>query len=241
MPPDREPPATSAALTRPASRDTRARRDRARRAILEAAIREFSERGYFQVSTRDIARRAGVSVGLPYRYFDSKEALVTACIELGGRIWLERLRRHMDAHPPATLAAHLVEHLVCVRRFLAEDDLGIWRFYKRHVDRDDIPFLAQLADAGDTKPVFDQALDRAVARGEIREDVPRDLAQYVVDMVYTDLQETLYYRYGTRDFGLGAAVDEAQARRILTRIVRTALAGILRKNTDSEQGEGHDD
>lgn len=222
-----------------AVRDTRALRERARRAILEAAIREFSERGYFQVSTRDIARRAGVSVGLPYRYFPSKEALVAECIDLGARIWLETLRRHLADHPPATLADHLVEHLVCVRRFLAEDDLGIWRFYKRHVDRDDTPFLAQLSQAGDTMHLFDAALDRAIATGEIREDVPRDLAQYVVDMVYTDLQETLYYRYGTRDFGLGAAADESQARRILERIVRTALAGILRQDVGAEPGEDH--
>lgn len=218
----------------PGSRDTSIRRDRTRRAILEAAIREFSERGYFRVSTRDIARRAGIAVGLPYRYFASKEALVTACIDLGSHIWLERLGRHLDENPAKTLADHLVEHLVCVRRFLADDDLGIWRFYKRHIDRDDIPFLDRLAKAGDARPGFDRALDQAIARGEIREDVPRELAQYLVDMVYTDLQETLYYRYGDRDFGLGAAADEDEARRLLARIVRTALAGILRRDTEGE-------
>jgi AcrR family transcriptional regulator len=212
----------------PNTRNTRARRDRTRREILEAAIREFSERGYFQVSTRDIARRAGVATGLPYRYFESKQALAIECIELGDRIWQDCLKRHMAAHPPATLVGHMVEHMVCVRRFLAEDDLGIWRFYKRHVDRDDVPFLDQLTNAGDSRPAFDHALDRSIERGEIREDVPRDLAQYIVDMVYLDLQETLYRRYGCRDFGLGGATDEAGARAIIEKIARTALAGILR-------------
>lgn len=212
----------------PARRDTRALRERARRRILEAAIREFSERGYARVSTRDIARRAGVAVGLPYRYFQSKDELFAACIDLGSGIWRERLARHMAEHPPRTLAEHVVEHLVCVRSFLSEDDLGLWRAYMRHIACDDVPFLARLEEAGNTTPLFDHALQSAVARGEIREDVPWDLAQYVVDMVFTDVQETLYHRYGSRDFGLCAAASEAEARALLTRIVDTALAGILR-------------
>jgi AcrR family transcriptional regulator len=42
------------------------------------AIRLIAERGYEATTLRDIARAAGVSVGLLYRYFPSKQAIVIA-------------------------------------------------------------------------------------------------------------------------------------------------------------------
>ena len=51
-----------------------------RQRLLEAAARELVERdGILEVE--GVARRAGVSVGLIYRYFDSKAGLVGAVVE----------------------------------------------------------------------------------------------------------------------------------------------------------------
>lgn len=52
------------------------RGEQTRRAIVEAALRLFSELGYEKTTMRAIARTAGVSVGNAYYYFPSKEALV---------------------------------------------------------------------------------------------------------------------------------------------------------------------
>lgn len=49
-----------------------------RQHILDTAITMFAEKGYEETTMRDIAAAAGVSLGLTYRYFDSKEALVLA-------------------------------------------------------------------------------------------------------------------------------------------------------------------
>jgi AcrR family transcriptional regulator len=49
-----------------------------RAAILDAALRLFAERGYQGATMRDIAREAGCSLGLAYRYFSRKEELVLA-------------------------------------------------------------------------------------------------------------------------------------------------------------------
>jgi AcrR family transcriptional regulator len=51
---------------------------RTRRAIIEAALRLFRERGYDDTTMRAIATEAGVSVGNAYYYFESKEHLVQA-------------------------------------------------------------------------------------------------------------------------------------------------------------------
>lgn len=52
--------------------------ERTRAKILEAALALFQEKGYAATTLRDIAGAAGVSLGLTYRYFASKEELVLA-------------------------------------------------------------------------------------------------------------------------------------------------------------------
>ena len=51
---------------------------RTRERILEAALRLFAERGYEATTMRDVAREAGASLGLAYRYFGSKEEFALA-------------------------------------------------------------------------------------------------------------------------------------------------------------------
>ena len=57
-----------------------------------AALELFCERGFHGTSVPAIAERAGVSVGLMYRYFTGKEELVNHLY----RVWKERLRTFIE-------------------------------------------------------------------------------------------------------------------------------------------------
>src|SRR5438094_4209343 len=46
--------------------------------ILNAAVACFAKRGFHQASMQDISAEAGISVGLIYRYFQNKEAVISA-------------------------------------------------------------------------------------------------------------------------------------------------------------------
>src|SRR6476646_5008296 len=64
--------------------------------ILDAALVCFAKRGFHQTSMHDISAEAGISVGLIYRYFENKEAVISAMAdrhkkEIGDM--LERARR----------------------------------------------------------------------------------------------------------------------------------------------------
>ena len=61
-------------------RDSRAREKRAD--ILEAASRLFAERGFRDVSTAALAAEAGVSTATLYRYFNDKETLFGAVVDV---------------------------------------------------------------------------------------------------------------------------------------------------------------
>ena len=65
-------------VERKAPRTDRGRRTQ--RAILDAALAEFGERGFHEASISGITRRAGVALGSFYTYFDSKDALFRALV-----------------------------------------------------------------------------------------------------------------------------------------------------------------
>src|SRR5437867_526319 len=49
-----------------------------REQIMQAAMACFAKRGFHQTSMHDISAEAGISVGLIYRYFENKEAVISA-------------------------------------------------------------------------------------------------------------------------------------------------------------------
>jgi len=55
-----------------------ARRDQ----ILDAATRVFAQKGFSRATTREVAREAGVSEGTIYNYFEDKDALLMAILDV---------------------------------------------------------------------------------------------------------------------------------------------------------------
>lgn len=62
----------------------------ARRQLYEVAVRLIAAQGYEATTLRDIAREAGVSPGLLYRYFPSKRAVVLALYDELSAAYAER-------------------------------------------------------------------------------------------------------------------------------------------------------
>ena len=78
--------------------------------IMEAAASLFAARGFHQTAMMDVAERAGVSVGLIYRYFSNKEDMIATVAEREVRLWESRMIGLVDnlqfkrAAPPDQLA-----------------------------------------------------------------------------------------------------------------------------------------
>jgi AcrR family transcriptional regulator len=71
-----------------------------REQILDAACRVFAEKGFAGASIREIAREVGVTEGLLYHYFESKEQLMHACWkERSWRAHLERILAEAEGKP----------------------------------------------------------------------------------------------------------------------------------------------
>src|SRR5438105_6742789 len=83
--------------------------------ILDAALVCFGKRGFHQASMHDISAEAGISVGLIYRYFENKDAVISAMADRHKKEIGEVLERARQAptlleSPEIVCIAHCCEH-----------------------------------------------------------------------------------------------------------------------------------
>lgn len=71
------------AVADPAAKSHQRRKDARPGELARAALEVFSEHGFAAARLEEVARRAGVSKGTVYLYFESKEALFKAAVEVG--------------------------------------------------------------------------------------------------------------------------------------------------------------
>jgi AcrR family transcriptional regulator len=71
-------------------------------AVLEAAGALADERGHELVTTTDIARRAGISIGTLYRFFDDKPAVYRALALIHLEEFVARLEQRLATDQPAS-------------------------------------------------------------------------------------------------------------------------------------------
>ncbi len=96
-----------------------------REQILAAAMNCFAKRGFHQTSMHDISAEAGISVGLIYRYFENKEAVISAMADRHKREIQEMLlqtamdgvtdliaQSREEANAPNGLKAHELSELI---------------------------------------------------------------------------------------------------------------------------------
>ncbi len=105
---------TAASRTRARSVATQDRR----RAILDAALRCFSECGYSRTWIQDVRRLSGATTGSIYHHFGDKEGLAAALYADGLELYQEAMLSCLEAADTAEAAVRGVvqEHFAWVRR-----------------------------------------------------------------------------------------------------------------------------
>jgi AcrR family transcriptional regulator len=81
--------------------------------ILAAAMEVFAEHGFHGTPTRELARRAGVSEGLVFQHFPTKEALISAILDhVGFEDRIQMMEEHLYRMPPREGLLRIAEHLL---------------------------------------------------------------------------------------------------------------------------------
>lgn len=100
-------------------------RETTRAEIVAGAMRLFAQNGYAHTTTRAIAGQAGISTGLMYHYFDSKEALLEAVFESCMAILSQAFAEAYTAAEPGRRIAGLLRSMFD----LLERDRDFWALF----------------------------------------------------------------------------------------------------------------
>ncbi|MFA7536638.1 MAG: TetR/AcrR family transcriptional regulator [Desulfuromonadales bacterium] len=150
------------------------KKEETRRAILQAAIRLFSEKGYERTSVEDLARAAGIGKGTIYGYFrDKSEVFLAFCEEEIDAVFAALAKR---SDPGAPLLEKLMTLFMTQFRFVTEN-----REFGRHFVREmAFPHLAGSEKSRDLDARYLSAvgklLEEGRQRGELRDGIDPFLA-----------------------------------------------------------------
>ncbi|MFC6999653.1 TetR/AcrR family transcriptional regulator [Rufibacter roseus] len=92
--------------------------------ILESAMELFAQQGFDRTSIRQIAQSAGISLGLLYNYYSSKEELLKAGLLKGRQSVLESYQK-----PEELSAYQFLDHHVRTTFKVLEENRNFWKLY----------------------------------------------------------------------------------------------------------------
>jgi TetR/AcrR family acrAB operon transcriptional repressor len=93
-----------------ASKRRSARAERRRHRILDAAAHCFGLNGFTKTTVEEIASNAGVSKGLVYAYFESKDDLLDAVLDRTLQDWIDVAGQEMERNAEDTTEALAIMH-----------------------------------------------------------------------------------------------------------------------------------
>jgi len=119
----------------------RIREDRKQK-LIDAAFHVFAEETYHSASVSKIAKEAGVSKGLLYNYFDTKEDLLRAIMSN----LMDDILKYFDFSNDAPLTDESVSDWIKKSLYIVKDDVKRWRFYTRLSMQPDVtPIFMEMA------------------------------------------------------------------------------------------------
>ncbi len=152
------------------------------KAVIDAILEEATERGPAALNVKEVARRAGVSVGSLYQYFPKRDGLLDFAVELCVRYmidFLEMSRPYLLAMP---LSDALATYLTVGVEW-GKTETGLVRFFGRAAYQGDPDFAESVVRpiATAMRELTHAMLAQAAGRGEIRPDVDLEAAARLVN------------------------------------------------------------
>lgn len=156
--------------------------------VLDAALTVFVEKGFAATKVEEVARAAGVSKGLVYLYFPSKEALLEGIVKRALSPIAENAAQglaHLDGDPREAITRLLT---VMCRQLSDPAKLAVPKLVLSEVAR--FPGLAAMYRRevlDKVRPILEALLARGVASGQLRPIDPEMAVRSVIGPVMAHL------------------------------------------------------
>ena len=151
-----------------------------RQEIIMAAAAEFSRKGYAEATLADIAQRMGIHTAALYYYFENKDAVVQAVLQLAADRIYNDLSDELQRHPDASSIEKLkIAIRAYVRNSQRRDPLGsaFWKIYDQVA-----PELWEgIKGAPQTMfPIWEKLVTDAARDGHVRSDLPPGIFRHLL-------------------------------------------------------------
>lgn len=201
--------------------------DERKEKILEVGIKEFASKGYEKANINIIAKKAGISIGLMYKYFSTKEDLFITCIQRGMSILDDAIDEILQSDDKLIVKAEKLIRTTCQ---LSQRDANYVKLYNEITSERDSEKAIEFAKAieGETSKKYVKCITDALAKGDVRQDMDPRLFAFFLDNLLTSLQFSFtcdYYRNRLEIYtGVNVAeLSEDQIVRQLLKFIESAF------------------
>jgi len=158
-----------------------------RKRILDAATDEFANYGFENTSIQQIAKRAEISVGSVYKYFENKDELFAMVVKENLTLLEELLLHHSSSNEDVIVKAEKVlkellkfskKHPQLIKLYCAITTGNNTEFSR---------LLAQRVESISAK-VYTEVIEKAQSTGDVRKDIDPKFFAFLLDNVFMMLQ-----------------------------------------------------
>ena len=194
-------------------------------AVLAAILDEAVERGPASLNIKQVAERAGVSVGSLYQYFQNRDGLVTFAVELCARYLVDQFNGYRPLLVSMPLREGLAAYLTGGIEW-SRMQVGLVQFFLRGAyqgDPDIAERLVRPVGSALRETVHDM-LAQAQRRGEVRQDLDLDTAARIINTLMIAVGDSLLLPYLDTYYQLSD--DEMPLDHLLDTLLDLILSGI---------------
>lgn len=195
--------------------------DERKEKILEVGINEFASKGYEKANINIIAKKAGISIGLMYKYFSTKEDLFITCIQRGMSILDDAVDEILKSDDKLLTKAEKLIRTTCQ---LSQKDANYVKLYNEITSERNSEKAMKFAKAieGETSKKYVKCITDALANGDVRQDMDPRLFAFFLDNLLTSLQFSFtcdYYR-NRLEIYTGVDVTELSEDQIVKQLLK---------------------
>lgn len=162
-----------------------------RQELIDAAIKEFSDKGYENASLNNILKDAGISKGTFYYHFKNKEELYMYLIGIFIDVKMNFFAENIKPEDLNKDIFSLFKIMTAAGMKLARENPHISKFSESFLKERNNEIYEKAIKKYNFKDngYLDNLIDNAYKKGELREDLPRDFTKRIIIYLFTHIME----------------------------------------------------
>lgn len=187
--------------------------------VLEAGIAEFAEKGPDRASVNVIARKAGISVGVLYKYYENKEEFFQACLKKSLGV-LEAVLHEVIENDEKLLVR--AEKMIRAVQSYSKEYSNYIKMYNLITSGSGKKYASLYAAEIEsmTAKVYTGFIERAIKDGDIRSDINPRLFAFFFDNLLTMMQFSYCCDYYTERAKVYCGEDFLDDEKVVSELLK---------------------